>query len=160
MNVVRCTIIDGRAGVSFIVHGDALPALVAACTHNPQTLEELLSQADQHYHDLRDYVLNGLAIFDEMNVPNNYTHIHEVLSTKPPHETPPFRIVDEMTREFSLQPVKAGAILFNLRAKRIVQLANSYREIRRSGRFRVFDGSALTNAFFSYRLPEEWALVP
>jgi hypothetical protein len=37
---------------------------------------------------------------------------------------------------------------------------NSYREIQRSGRARVFDGSGHTEAVFSYRLPKEWALVP
>ena len=60
----------------------------------------------------------------------------------------------------SLRPVKAGAVIFNLKAKRIVQMVNSYREITRTGRGRIFDGSEHTGAFFSYRLPEEWALVP
>jgi hypothetical protein len=68
--------------------------------------------------------------------------------------------VDDVTRETSLQPVKAGAIIFNLRAKRIVQIVNVYREIQRSGRARVFDGHHLTNTVYKYRLPEEWALVP
>jgi hypothetical protein len=71
-----------------------------------------------------------------------------------------FRVVDSITREASLRPVKAGAIIFNLKAKRIVQLMNSYREIRRSGRGRIFDGSGYTETVFSYRLPREWALVP
>ena len=56
--------------------------------------------------------------------------------------------------------MKAGAIIFNLQAKRIVQLMNSYREIRRSGRGHIFDGSGYTETVFSYRLPREWALVP
>jgi len=69
-------------------------------------------------------------------------------------------VVDDLTRETSLQPVKAGAIIFNLRAKRIVQIVNVYWEIQRSGRACVFDGHHLTNAVYKYRLPEEWALVP
>ena len=37
---------------------------------------------------------------------------------------------------------------------------NSYRQITRSGRFRVFDGRSHTNRIFSYDLPREWAIVP
>jgi len=51
-------------------------------------------------------------------------------------------------------------VLFNLNRKRIVQLQNSYREITRTGRHRVFDGRTHTNRVFSYRLPPEWAIVP
>jgi hypothetical protein len=166
MNLMRCTVVDASGSVSFIVDGEALPALVAACTRNPATLRELLEHADPLYGDLRERVLNGLAVFDERNVPGsagrpaNYEAVHSALDICAPHEQPVFRVVDDRTREASLQPVKAGAILFNLPGKRIVQLQNSYREITRNGRHRVFDGNAHTNRVFSYRLPREWAIVP
>ena len=160
MNVIRCTVVDGRGAVSFIVHGDALPALAASCSTNPTSLEEFLEQAEPYYHNLRDYVLNGLAIFEERNVEGNCEAIHAALGSVAPHQHPVFRVVDDLTRETSLQPVKAGAIIFNLRAKRIVQIVNVYQEIQRSGRARVFDGHSLTDAVYKYRLPEEWALVP
>jgi len=160
MNVLRCTIIDEGGGVSFLTHGDALPALVAACTSNPSTIGDLLDRAEPYYHNLCDYVYSGLAVFDEHNAAGNYDTVHKALTTLPRHKQPVFRIVDDLTREASLRPVKAGAVLFNLKAKRIIQMVNSYREIRRTGRGRIFDGSEHTGAFFSYRLPEEWALVP
>lgn len=160
MNVLRCTIIDDSGGVSFLTHGDALPALVAGCTSNPGTFDDLLRRADPFYHNLADYVYSGLAVFDEHNTTGNYGAIHKVLTTLPRYRQPVFRIVDDLTREASLRPVKAGAVIFNLKAKRIVQMMNSYREIERSGRARVFDGSGHTTEVFSYRLPEEWALVP
>jgi len=69
-------------------------------------------------------------------------------------------VIDERTREASLQPVKAGVVLFNLVAKRIVQVQNTYRAITRTGRQRIFDGQRLTDRVFSYRLPGEWAIVP
>lgn len=146
--------------MSFITHGDVLPALVAACTSSPDTLEEFLERAEPYYGNLSEYVLSGLAVFDERNTEGHYEVIHKVLTTLPRHKQPVFRVVDDLTREASLRPVKAGAVIFNLRAKRIVQLVNSYREIRRSGRGRIFDGRSHTSAVFSYRLPEEWALVP
>lgn len=159
-NVIRCTVIDQKGGVSFITHGDALPALAAACSVNPSTLEEMLDLAEGYYRNLREYVLSGLAQFDEFNVEGNYEAIHSTLLRTPRYKQPVFRIVDDLTREASLRPVKAGAIVFNLRAKRIIQLLNSYREIKRSGSARIFDGHSHTDRVFRYSLPEEWALVP
>ena len=160
MNVLRCTVIDRAGGVSFLTHGDALPALVAACASNPRSLRELLERAEPYYRNLSDYVFSALAVFDEHNVAGHYEAVHRALTTLPRHRQPAFRIVDDLTREASLRPVKAGAVIFNLKERRIVQMVNSYREIRRTGHGRIFDGSGQTGAVFSYRLPEEWALVP
>lgn len=160
MNVIRCTVVDGGGAVSFVAHADALPALVAACAANPGTLPQLLELSEPYYRSLSVYVQAGLAVFDELNVPGRYGAIRETLRREPSHQQPVFRVVDGVTREASLQPVGAGAIIFNLRAKRIVQLMNSYQEIRRSGHSRIFDGSDHTDTVFSYRLPKEWALVP
>jgi hypothetical protein len=160
VNVLRCTIIDARGGVSFVADADVLPALAKACTDNPQTLEQLLDGTAPYYEGLREQVLNGLAMFDERNVDGHYESIHEALDLCAPYELPVFRVVDDRTREASLSPVKAGAVVFNLRAKRIIQIENTYREITRRGAGRVFDGIRLTNEVFSYQLPGEWALVP
>ncbi len=160
MNLMRCTIVDSDGTVSFVVPGEALPALAAACARNPANLRELLDLVDPLYGDLRERILNGLAMFDERNSPDNFQAIHQALDVCAPHQLPVFRVLDARTREASLQPVKAGAVIFNLLGKRIVQLQNSYRHIARSGRFRVFDGRRLTNRSFSYQLPGEWAIVP
>jgi hypothetical protein len=160
MNLVRCTVIDSTGGVSFLTHGDALPALVAACSTNPATLDDFLEHAEPYYCNLSEYVHDGLAVFDEHNLAGHYAEIHRQLTTLPRHKQPVFRVVDDLTREASLRPVKAGAVIFNLKEKRIVQLVNSYREIRRTGRAHTFDGSRLTEKVFRYKLPEEWALVP
>jgi hypothetical protein len=160
MNLIRLTVIDQSGGVSFIAHGDALPAMVKACSFYPQTLEDLLDLATPFYTSLREYVMSGLAVFDEHNGPGNLKEIHAQLATAPRYQKPVFRIVDDITREASLNPVGAGAVLFNLHERRVVQLVNTYREVRRQGRARVFDGDALTSEIFPYRLPADWALVP
>jgi hypothetical protein len=160
MNILRCTVIDRTGAVSFVTHGDALPALVAACSSSPDTVDELLSGAEPFYGSLADYVLAGLAVFDEHNASGHYDEIHRMLTRTPRHKQPVFRVVDDLTREASLRPVKAGAVIFNLKAKRIVQMVNSYKEITRTGKARVFDGARLTERTFRYKLPEEWALVP
>lgn len=160
MNLFRCTIIGREGGVSFIADAEALPALLVACGQSPRSVQEALHLAEPYYHGLEERILNGLAVFDERNVPGNYAAIHQTLSVCAPHEQPPFRVVDDETREASLQPVKAGAILFNLREKRIVQLQNSYGELTRYGRGRIWDGETLTSRVFRYSLPREWAIVP
>src|SRR3990172_9182497 len=98
MNVMRYTVIDKTGAVSFIAHCDAFNAMVAACARNPETLEEFLACADSYYQPLQDYVLFGLAIFDERNGPGNYRAIHAALDFCPPEEQPVFRVVDDVTR--------------------------------------------------------------
>ncbi len=160
MNLLRLTIIDSDGGVSFVAHGEALPALLRACATNPASIDELLTRTDQYYHGLRERIVNGLAMFDERNTPGNYDAIHGALEHARPDESPLFRIVDEVTREASLRPVKAGAVIFNLIDRRIITLQNGYQQITRNGRGEVFDGERMTGAQFVYRLPKTWALVP
>lgn len=160
MNIMRFTVIDPSGTVSFVAPCSALTALVAACAANPITLEELLQECERYHAALRDYVLSGLAVFDEHNIAGNYESIHAAIRYFPSSEWPVFRAVDDITRQGSLQPVKAGAVLFNLRQKRIVQLQNSFAEIARSGHVRFYDGARQTTRVRRYRLPAEWSLVP
>jgi hypothetical protein len=160
MNLLRVTVIDRNGGVSFIAHGDALPALVNACGFYPQTLEDLLDLTAPYYAALREYVLDGLAVFDEHNAGGNYENIHRLLKDTPKYERPVFRIVDAFTREASLRPVGAGAVVLNLTNRRVIQIQNTYRELKREGQALVFDGDAWKPEVFRYRLPRDWALVP
>lgn len=160
MNLMRYTVIDRRGGVSFVADCHAAYAFAAACSYNPATLEEFLEVADRYHHSVKEQVLCGLAIFDEHNVDPEHLTIHQAFDHLPPVEQPAFRVMDERTREESLRPVKAGALIFNLPAKRIIQMQNGYPVLGRRGRAHIFDGERLSSMFFIYRLPEEWALVP
>ncbi len=160
MDLFRFTIIDDSGAVSFVAHAEALPAILRALARRPATLAALLDSTLPYYYDLRDRVQNGLAIFDERNGPGNYEAIHEALTSSPPHEQPVFRIVDDETREASLRPVKAGGVIVNLLAKRIVQIQNTYQEIGPKGCGHIFDGERVTESIYFYRLPREWQLVP
>jgi hypothetical protein len=105
-------------------------------------------------------VLSALAVFDEHNVPGRYDAIHRVLDETSPAELPPFRIVDERTREASLQPIKAGLIIFNLKDRRIVQVHNGTGEVERNGRARHHNGRHWTARVHTYELPDGWRIVP
>ena len=158
MNVMRYTVVDDRGAVSFVAGCESLKALVAACAESPHSLAELLSLASRYDPKLEDYVTSGLAVFDEHNVDGHNEAIHQALRYFPPYEMPVFRVVDEETREVSLRSVKAGIVIFNLRARRIVQVINSYEEISRKGRLIVQDGSQ--KRVYRYELPASWVIVP
>lgn len=160
MNLLRLTVIDHAGGVSFVAHGEALPALFRSCATNPDSIDQLLERAEPYYAGLRERVTNGIAMFDERNGPGRYDAIHRALRQAQPDELPVFRVVDDVTREASLRPVKAGAIVINLIDRRIVTLQNGYMTLNRSGRGEVFDGERMTGSTFVYRLPNTWALKP
>jgi hypothetical protein len=160
MNLLRLTIVDPNGAVSFVTHGEALPALMRSCTTNPHTLDELLERSEPYYVGLLERVTNGLVMFDERNLPGEYSFIHRALEAVSPDETPVFRVVDDVTREASLRPVKAGCVVINLSARRLITLQNGYMPITRNGRGEIFDGERPTGATFVYRLPQTWSLVP
>jgi hypothetical protein len=70
-----------------------------------------------------------------------------------------FRVIDSETRRMSLHPVKAGIVLFNLRARRIIQVQNTYSEVQRRGRLIQRTDSG-RNRVLRYELPATWIIVP
>ena len=157
---MRFTIIDRSGGISFVGDHRILDALVAACAHEPRTYHELLDAADQYDKRVRDFVLSALAVFDEHNTPENLAAIHAILAEIRAARTPPFRVLDEVTRAASVQPVRSGLVIFNLPERRIIQVQNSYREIVRSGAVQVHDGQRWTRMARKYAVPESWSIVP
>jgi hypothetical protein len=159
---MRFTVIDPRGRVSFIAPCSTLEALVAACAsqNQPRTVEQLLRAAEPFVGDLVERVLSGLAVFDEHNTRENLRQIHAVLRETRPARTPPFRVLDDVTREASLQPVRSGLVIFNLHDRRIVQVQNSYREVARKGAVQVHDGERWTRLARRYEVPETWQIVP
>src|SRR5207248_688754 len=119
---MRFTIVDPRGTISFVGDGFLMLPLVAACASNPRSLPEMLARVDQIDRRLRDRILNGLAVFDEHNVEGNYEAIHRSLDASGAHEEPVFRVVDDITRQRSLEPTHTGLIIFNLKDHRIVQV--------------------------------------
>ncbi len=157
---MRFTVIDPRGRVSFVAPCSTLEALVAGCASQPRSLDQLLAAAEPFASGLTERVLSGLSVFDEHNSPNNVRWIHAALDYCRPQETPVFRVVDARTEEASLSPVRAGVVVFNLVAKRIVQIQNTYAEIRRKGRLRVVRNNQPTDRVQRYELPPDWSLVP
>jgi hypothetical protein len=76
-------------------------------------------------------------------------------------ETPEaFRVVDEATRRRSLEPGLGGLVVYNLRAKRIIQVQNSYADLQRKDRGRLRRDGRPVRAYYWYELPADWSIVP
>jgi hypothetical protein len=133
MNVMRYTVIDGRGVSSFVGPCDALRGLLVGCIGGAASLDDLLLAAERTGGKMHDPITSGLAVFDEHNAYGNFAAIHSAIQHLRPHELPPFRVVDDRTRQASLQPVKAGAIIFNLPKRRIVQIQNTFSDVQRMG---------------------------
>lgn len=164
MFVMRFTVIDATGTVSFVAPCNALKALVAACSEAPDDLHSLLLASSNYDTELQGFVLNGLAIFDEHNARGQFEHIHRAIDyageQKSEQNIPAFRVVDETTREASLSPVKAGLVLFNLKERRIIQIQNTYAEVRRQDRGRIHEGGEPTDRLYHYSLPTDWRILP
>lgn len=160
MQLMRFTIVDRDGTVTFVGPCHALETLVAACSRQPATLAELLDAAATFDPSLREAVSSGLAVFDEHNTPEDFGNILAGLDTLRPADLPVMRVLDSRTREASLTPVKAGVVVFNLKDKRIIQIHNTYSEIRRRGQVRIVEGGRPTNRVRRYELPANWSLVP
>jgi hypothetical protein len=157
---MRFTIVDQRGTISFVDDAFLMLPLVAACAANPATLRDMLERADQIDRRLRRRILTGLAIFDEHNVEGDYGSIHQSLGTDPNDDEPLFRVVDERTRQRSLEPTRTGLIIFNLKDRRIVQMLNHFYAVERAGDVHIHTGQRYSRRTVSYELPQSWSIVP
>ncbi|MFN0070316.1 MAG: hypothetical protein ACKVVP_02355 [Chloroflexota bacterium] len=160
MDTMRFTLIDGRSKISFIGPVTALPAVVAACATGATSVHACIDNLERFQPRLADSLRSGLAVFDEHNANGNFSQIHAALDFCNQQDLPPFRVVDARTREASLTPVRAGVVLFNLAARRIVEIQNTYARIQRKGKVRVMDSESQRIRVQPYELPAEWSLVP
>ncbi len=157
---MRFTIVDPAGTVSFVADGFLLLPLVAACAGNPADISEMVVRAEPIDRRLRTVVLHGLAVFDEHNVEGNYAAIHAQLQNGNGSREPVFRVVDDLTRQRSLEPTRTGLIIFNLKDKRIVQVLNHFYAVERTGEVHLHNGRQYSRRTVSYDLPESWSIVP
>ena len=160
MDVMRLTVVDSQGTVSFIAHSSAAVALTASCAGDPTTLDELLTTSQRYDRGLRGRVLEGLEVFDRHNRADDLRIIHGLLATLPPRDLPVFRVLDPVTRQASLESVRAGVVLYNLVGKRIVQIQNTYEPLARMGEVNYHNGRFLSIHQEPYELPPHWSIVP
>jgi hypothetical protein len=158
--VMRFTVVDPAGTLSFIGPAHALKMLAAACCRQPADIQALLRHAGEYDGSFAGRVLAGLAVFDEHNTRDDARAVGRWLDNVAPDETPPFRVIDDATRHRSLEPARDGLVVFNLPARRIVQIRNSYGELLRRGLGRVRQDGQPTRRLYRYELPPEWSILP
>jgi hypothetical protein len=156
---MRFTVVDDGGTMSFVAPGHALKVLAAACSRRPSDHRDLIAKAADYDAVLAGAVLAGLSAFDEHHVPGERS-TDGMIPPRVRDAAQPFRVLDDETRRRSMEPARAGLVVFNLRAKRIVQVQNSYGELRRRGMGRVREHGKPTGRLYRYELPPEWAILP
>lgn len=160
-NVMRYTVIDERGSVSFVAPVGSLKPMIAACSHRPVSVAELLRALALYDDQVARDVASALAVFDEHITPDTPERLHQLLDDAPEQSPSVFRVLDDRTREASMKAARGGLVLFNLKARRIVQVHNNVLRVRRRDRGRVRSGGIpMDGQLYAYELPEDWSLVP
>lgn len=157
---MRFTVVDSTGTISFTAPGHALKMLAAACSRQPRDHQTLMRYAGELDGEFAASVVNGLAVFDEHNTADDLAAIRSQLAAENLDDLPPFRVLDDVTRRHSLQPARVGLVVFNLKAQRIVQIQNSYGDLKREDRGRRRRGGEPLSTLYHYRLPAGWSILP
>jgi hypothetical protein len=158
--MMRFTIIDRAGTISFHGPPHGLKALAAVCCDGADDHRTALESLAAYDARLAVSVLDGLAMFDEHVSQDNPDSIHRWLERTTDASTRPIRVVDDATRRLSLEPGRLGVVIFNLAARRIVQIQNSYAELLRADRGRVRVDGRPTAQYYRYSLPSVWRILP
>jgi hypothetical protein len=158
--MMRFTVVDNDGTITFVGPPHGLKALAAACSAGATDYASLIESVAQYDRELSSQVFDGLAVFDEHVVSANPASVQEWLKQFPNSRDRPLRVVDEVTRRVSLEPRRLGVIIFNLIARRIVQVQNNYAELLRSDRGRVRVNGRPTRQIYRYSLPDDWSILP
>lgn len=157
---MRFTVVDRSGTTSFAGPGHCLKALVAGCSHGPDSLNELLGRVRRYDERFVQNVLNSLAIFDEQVVSDDSASIDRWIDRHEDEPDATFRVYNQRLRNLSLDAGRLGIVLFNLPEHRIVQIQNAYGELLRKDRGRIWIEGRPVNRYYHYSLPDNWSLLP
>jgi hypothetical protein len=157
--MMRFTIVDDRSTTSFLAPPHVLKAITACCARGVSTVREILSMLAEYDAILANEIKDQLSVFREHNTSSDTSWI-QARFDQALDEAGPFDVLDERTRRVSLEPTRLGLVVFNLPARRIVQVQNTYANLQRSDRGRVRRNGKPTQTFYSYTLPADWSIVP
>ena|SRR5829696_1657963 len=157
--MMRFTIVDDRSTTSFLAPPHVLKAITACCARGVSSVREVLSMLAEYDAILANEIKDQLSVFREHNTSSDTAWIQARFDQEL-DEAGPFDVLDERTRRVSLEPTRLGLVVFNLPARRIVQVQNTYANLQRSDRGRVRRNGKPTQTFYSYTLPADWSIVP
>lgn len=157
--MMRFTIVDDSGSTSFTAPPHLLKAIAACCARGVATTRELVAMLADYDGCSAAEIRDGLLIFREHNTQSDTRWIRERLDAES-DASGPFDVLDERTRRASLEPARLGLVVFNLVARRIVQVQNTYANLQRSDRGRIRRDGKPVPTFYRYELPADWSIVP
>lgn len=158
---MRYTVVDADGATSFVGPAHLLKMLAAACSRGAADLRSLLGVAEEFDPVVTRDVMAALARLDADDAPGETAGGRTPTAAADASSTVElFRVVDDASREQSLTPARHGLVVFNLPARRIVQVQNSYADLRREDRGRLRRNGRPVRAYYRYQLPESWQIVP
>lgn len=156
----RCNVIDQAGTVSFTAPPHGLKVIAAAISRGARSLSDVLRHARTFDAEWVKAVHADLMVFDEYNVDCVHDAFRREVEAGDTREHHAFRVIDQSTRRRSLMPSRLGLVVFNLKEQRIIQIHNSYDDLRRKDRGRIRVDGEPTGVLFHYELPPDWSLLP
>ena len=154
----RINLIDHRSTVSLLAPPPGPKMITAVAGLDFERTSDLLDAVAGMDSMWIQNVQAQLALFDEFNVDVLDGDWEAIIQRADSAVHPAFRVIDPITRARSLERSSLGLIVFNLKARRIIQVQNDWDELQREGKGRYWvDGE---ERGFSYSLPDAWSLVP
>lgn len=160
MSQMRFSIVDDRETISFLAPPHLLKAITAACAEGIPDARAMVTRLAGYDPDVSEQVLAGLAVFDEHVIAGDPLTLQAWIDRNPDYASRPFRVLDEQTRQQSLLAGDLGVVMFNLPARRIIQIVNSYANLQRRDLGRIRSDGRPTRQLYRYQLPDEWEILP
>jgi hypothetical protein len=144
---MRFNVVDDEGTISLVGPAHLMKMLAAACAKAPADHRTLLDLTERYDPRWVVKAVRNLARFDAGAAVADET-------------AEAFRVIDDRTRRRSLEPGLGGLVVYNLRAKRIIQVQNSYADLQRKDRGRLRRDGRPVRAYYWYELPADWSIVP
>lgn len=142
---MRFTIIDDAGAVTFTAPPHVRKMLAAAASREPATADDLLRLAEEYDPHFFGQLLGAPA---------------QSVNGAAPAGSRLLVVDGDESRRQSMVPASLGLLVFNLPARRIVQVQNSYGDVQRKDRGRLRRDGRPVRAYYRYALPDDWSIVP
>ena len=159
--MIRVTIVDREQTVSFLTNPETSQRLIAACSANPTSLEELLIATDIYQRGIAAAVMADLMEFDKSLHQNGGAVIHAAISqARAGREAflPAFQVVDAITAQAAYEAGGGELVAIDLTNQAIRHSIGI--EITHSGEVNVEAADKSPLPSVTYILPEKWTIQP
>ena len=157
--LVRITITDHDQTVSFLSNRETLLRLVAGCSVNPASLEELLIATDIYQRGTAATLMADLMEFDKALRMKGADFIHAAIAQARTREEPlalAFQVIDDITTEEAFIMRGCDLVVIDL-AQQVIQPSAGI-VITSEGEINVDTDKKLIKPTVTYILPQEWTV--